>query len=419
MSESTSLVHVTRFTVALAAAWALGAQLRGQSEPAEAAAAPGGSPLAGSEWHVLGGGSALFTYDDNPFIAPYDRTPDSYWQLAPTIAAGLGDFAPEVLPYADIPHFLVQTDTSDVPDRNLIFLRYTPDFEWWDRFHQNDTVNEDVQAEARMVTERLDLAANLRVQSVTSPDIDVGNRLRQSYGTADVTAQYALTGRTDVGAELVDNRSTYQGGLASNEADGRVFADYAIAPKTAVGIGLSYGGLTVSGGPSQRYWQPVVRWSYTPTDKLAFTGDAGVEYRSFEGTRGRSSDGIFNLTGRYDATDSTEFTLTGQRHTTASALYATADIDETVVQAQVRQRLVHELYATLSGGLARDAYYASVAGAAYGRVDNYGFWRLGAAHDLTRHGTVEVSYEHRNNDSTIAAFGFVENLAEAEASFLF
>lgn len=414
MSASTPAGECLRPLLALAGVL-LALAARGQIE-----SPTGQSLLAGTDWHVLAGGSAQVTYDSNPFIQPSGGQADDYFDLAPTIAVGLGDFRPEVLPFADIPHFLVRTDVDDVPDRDIVYLRYTPDFQWWDRYHQNNTVNEDIQAEARTVTDRIDVAAILRVQSVTSPDIDAGSRLRQNYATADVSAKYALTGRTDVGAEAYGNRSSYSGGITSTEAWGELYADYAVAPKTSVGLGIAGGGLEVDGGPRQSYWRPLLRWSYLPTSKLTFYGNAGVEFRSFDGARPTHRDGVVDLGGSYDASASTSFTVSAQRQTMASALYADEDLVESLVQASVSQRLFQELYGTLAAGYAHDGYYASALAPGFvPRADDYDFVRIGAAHDLTRHGTIQVSYEHRNNDSTVAAFGFVENLAVAEASFLF
>ena len=119
------------------------------------------------------------------------------------------------------------------------------------------------------------------------------------------------------------------------------------------------------------------------------------------------------------ATASTQLTMTAIRDVVASAEYADADYRESLYQAKVRQRVFGEMYGGLAGGYVQDDYENDGSGPFVSRQDDYYFYKASAAHDLTKHGTIELSYEHRENDSSIANFGFTENLVSVDASFLF
>ncbi len=103
------------------------------------------------------------------------------------------------------------------------------------------------------------------------------------------------------------------------------------------------------------------------------------------------------MSGSYDPTDSTELTLRANRDTSASAEYSGEDIVETVYQASIRQRFLQRLYLSVAGGFAHDNYENNEPGITVGRRDDYYFYRTSLSCDVTRHGTIQLSYEHREN----------------------
>jgi hypothetical protein len=84
---------------------------------------------------------------------------------------------------------------------------------------------------------------------------------------------------------------------------------------------------------------------------------------------------------------------------------------------------MQRIYVSLSGGFVRNQYEhnapAAPTSAGFGRRDDFTFVRAGSSFDFTRRGTVELSYEHRDNDSTLRNFDFQQNLVSLAASFLF
>jgi len=359
------------------------------------------------------------TYDDNIFIQPTNKKADFYVNINPTLAVGEGNFRDAVASFADIPDFLVRTNEEDLPWRNFAYISYTPDGIIFSKYHQEDHLNHDVRLAAQQERDLWTVKGDLHFQTESEPVIDVGRRINQTDYTADFNAAYALTGKLTGGSELYGDHTDYTGGLSST--DGRVtgYLDYQVAPKTALGVAAAGGYLNVAQGANQPYEQALLQIKYLPTEKLSFNAQGGDEYRQFRSRVPNRSQFVFDVSGTYDATDSTELTLRANRDTIASAEYANEDIVESVYQASIRQRFLQRLYLSIAGGLAHDRYENNEPIVTVARHDDYYFYQPSLSCDVTQHGTVQLSYEHRENNSSLAAFAFTENLYSIAASFLF
>jgi len=359
------------------------------------------------------------TYDDNIFIQPTDKKEDFYVNIDPSFAFGVGNFRDALASFAAIPHFLVRTGEEDLPWKNFAYVSYAPDVIIFSKYHKEDDLNHDVRLAAQEERDLWTVKGDIHFQTESEPDIDVGRRINQTDYTADLNAAYALTGKLTGGSELYGNHTNYSGGLASTDGRATGYLDYQVAPKTAVGVAAAGGYLDVAQGANQPYEQALLQVKYLPTDKLSFNGQAGEELRQFQSQVQNRSQFVFDVSGSYDPTDSTELTLRGNRDTVASAEYADEDIVESVYQASIRQRFLQRLYLSVAGGFAHDNYENNEPNANVQRRDDYYFYQTALSSDITRHGTIQLSYEHRENNSSLAAFGFAENLFGFSASFLF
>jgi len=359
------------------------------------------------------------TYDDNIFIQPTDKKKDFYVNIDPTFAVGLGNFRDALASFANIPHFLVRTGEEDLPWKNFAYVSYTPDGIIFSKYHKENHLNHDARLAAQQERDLWTIKGDFHFQTESEPVIDVGHRINQTDYTADLNAAYALTGKLTGGSELYGRHSDYNGGFSST--DGRVagYLDYQLAPKTAVGLAAAGGYLDVSHGASQPYEQALVQIKYLPTDKLSFNAQGGDEYRQYRSRVPNRSQLVFDVRGSYDPTDSTELTLRANRDTVASAEYSGEDIVESIYQASIRQRFLQRLYLSIAGGLDHNTYENNVATVTVSRRDDYYFYQTSLSCDVTQHGTVQLSYEHRENSSSLAAFKFTENLYSIAASFLF
>ncbi len=359
------------------------------------------------------------TYDDNILIQPTNKKEDLYFNVDPTIAVGVGNFRDALVSFAAIPHFLVRTGEEDIPWKNFAYVSYSPNFIIFSKYHKEDDLNHDARLVAQEERELWTVKGDLHFQTESQPNIDVGRRIYEADYTGDLNAAYALTGKTTVGSELQAEHSNYSGGLSSTDGWASGYLNYQIAPKTMVGVTAGGGYLAVAQGANQPYEQALLQTVYLPTGKLSFNGQAGYEYRQFLSRVPNRSQLVFKARGSYDPTDSTELTLGTNRDTLASAEYADEDMIETVYQAGVRQRLLQRFYLSVDGGYAHDNYEGNEPKISIARHDDYYYYQPSFSSDVTKYGTIQLSYEHRENKSSFNAYRFAENLYSVAASFLF
>ncbi len=371
------------------------------------------------QWKFESQVSLALNYDDNLFIQPSNTKGDLYGQIAPTLAFGRGDFRSAVATFAPIPHFLAQTGEEELPRQDYAFASYTPDLLLYSKYTHEDTVNHDARLAAQKENDLWNLQGDFHFQRQTEPDIDVGRRITETDYIAEANGTYALSGKLTGGTTLYGDHSDYSGGLASTE--GRIigYLDYQIAPKTAMGVGAGGGYLDVASGANQVYEQSLLQLTYQPTAKLSFTGQAGAEFRQYYSRLGNRVQSVFNGSGNYQATDSTLLTVTAKREVLASAEYSGEDILATTFEGGIRQRFWQALYLALSGGYVRDHYENNEPAVAVIRHDDYYFYQITASRDISKNGTIELSYEYRKNESSLANFSFTDNLVGAAVAILF
>lgn len=389
--------------------------------PAVPAAPPAGAngEDAATDWKFVTRLSVVATHDDNIFIQPRNPEDDYILHVAPSLGFGLGAFRSEFAPLSSTPHFFARTGEEDLPRKDFAFIGYTPEGVFFADHSGENALNHDARLAARREEELWNLQGELRFQSLEDTDIDVGRRLRQKYYTASAAGEHALTGKITGGAKLYGYRSEYATGFSSTDTRATAYVDYQIAPKTSVGVAGVFGYLDTDSGGNQMYQQPLLQLKYRPTAKISFTGQAGEEFRQFESDVPNRSQFVFAANGSYDASDSTAFNLSARRETQGSAQYPGENIVQSLYQAGVRQRLLQRFYVSANGGFVHNNYENNRAVATVLRRDDYTFGRVGLSGDLTTRGSLELSYEYRNNDSSVSTFGFTENLVSLGASFLF
>jgi hypothetical protein len=255
-----------------------------------------------------------------------------------------------------------------------------------------------------------------RFQTLSAPDIDVGNRINSEATSGLINANYQMTERTSLDARFALEHDSYQGGLDSTDLDFSALLNYQVQPKTMIGIGAAIGYTTVEDGQDQLYEQGLAHIRWEPTVKLTFEGTAGLEVREISNGPSRTTP-VFEFNASYALSDSTLLRLSTSRRTETSALYLDQDIERTTVEASIRQRLFHKIYVTASGGFQHIGYVD--AGTAANRTDNFGYFGLESAWEVTKYLSVKVSYRYQNDHSTDADFSFRRNLADLQCNIQF
>lgn len=407
--------------------FALGASAAGTSPSgAGPQAAPATSPSQNqfdediTQWRFVGRLNLRAAYDDNIAIQPANEIDDYVFRVAPSLAFGIGNFRTAIAPYAAIPHFIARTGEEELPRRDYAFASYTPEGVFFREHSGEDAVNHDVRLAARRERELWNAQGEFHFQRLTDADLEAGRRLRQTYYTAHARGERSLSGKVLGGLGVRGIRSEYVGGNTSTDVRGDSFVDYQIAPKTAIGIGVAAGYLFAGNGADQTYQQPLLQVKYRVTEKISLLGQAGEEFRQYDSDVDDRSRFVFAVTGNYEANPSTAFNLSARRETQISPQYSGENVVATIYQAGVRQRLLQRLYVSLLGGHVRNDHENNIPTATpLSRQDRFYFYRASTSADITRRGTIELSYEHRENESTLPNFEFEQNLVTLAASFLF
>lgn len=363
-------------------------------------------------WRIDLGVEVSATYDDNVFIQHRSKVSDVYFGVTPIVVLTWGRPLPAAATLTgDISRFLRPVDPATVG--NSFLLRYTPTATFFDRRSDQNSFDQDLEIDGRMRTAKTLFEVEARFQTLSSPDIDVGDRIDREVYSAFADLSHSLTEKIAIDSRLDFDHTTYQGGLNFTDIGERIALDYKWTPKTTVGIAAAVGLTDVEEGADQYYEQGLLHVRYVPTEKISIDILGGVEVRQISNGPERTMP-VFSVQASYAAGQSTVILLNAARRMETSALFASQNIERTTVELSVRQLLWQKVYVTLGGGYQHAEYVdASASGAAH-RADDYGYLGVSSAMDITRWCSLRLSYRYENNHSSIADFAFARNVADLQ-----
>ena len=369
-------------------------------------------------WRVDIGLETSVTYDDNIFIQHVNRQSDVYFGATPIAMLTLGKPMPAAQTLTGtISRFFRPVDPNE--PGNSFALRYSPTASFFVHHSDQNAFDEDVTLNGRLRTEKTLLEFEARYQTLSSPDLDVGNRINRSVYTAYGDLIYNLTNKTSVESRLDFNHTSYEGGLNFTDIGERVTLDYKVAPKTSIGIGGAIGYTDVESGFNQLYEQGLIHIHYVPTHKITLDLLAGVEVREIDGASTRTTP-VFELNATYAAQESTALILTVSRRTEPSAIFQGQDIDRTTVEANIRQLFFQKVYVTVGGGYQHAEYVdAGLSTGTADRTDDFGYVGISAATELTKWCSMRMGYRYQDNRSTQDDFAFRRDIADVQFNLKF
>jgi hypothetical protein len=367
------------------------------------------------KWRFHLGLDTSVTYDDNIFIQPTQRQADVYFGVTPIVAAGWGTFLADPTAITGMPSRFPQMADREALE-NAFFFRYAPTAVFFTRHTDQNAFNEDAQVAGRWISGKLALEAEGRYQTLSEPNIDVGNRINSETTSGFLNMSYKATEKTSLDSRFSLEHDSYQGGLNSTDTSLSSILNYQALPKTSVGIGFAVGYTTVENGQNQYYEQGLIHLHYTPTARISLDLTGGAEVREIENGPNRTTP-VFDFEASYAARDSTTITLKVARRTDTSVLYEEQDIEMTTVDASIRQRIFQKVFLTLNGGVQRDDYVD--AGAAADRTDTFSYFGAEFAVEVTKWLSMKAGYHFQNDDSSLAEFGFRRNLADFQFNLRF
>ncbi len=356
-------------------------------------------------------------YDDNVGISQVNKITDFYTSIDPTIRLGFG--------------------SAGADGNNAISLVYSPSISFFANNSNFDSIQHVIHLEAGKTFGKLTLSlsgdvrlldgSDLRSLSDTTgrqANVDLGTRSRMNWYSAKLATAYDLSPKTFLSGGLEYSRGDYasQSLAGSQNYSGNLFINFNYSPKLVLGLGGTYGfnETTSAASSAQTYEQVNLRVNYNPTEKLGILLSGGIEFRQLGGSNGGSyMSPVFDLTANYKPFDGTTISVDGSRRTQNSAAISGSDFAETDLHFTVQQRFFQRIFVSLSAGYQNLQYFSALSGMNIGRTDDYYYYQLAIDGNITRYLNAGLYYLHREDNSTLAFYGFSDNQYGFRASLAF
>ncbi len=370
----------------------------------------------GSQLEVAVRADSRATYDDNIFINRNDRQSDFIFTFSPTIALGIGDVRPEFRRLGLNTFAPAAIDESYEP-RNFVYVSYTPTVSIFLDHDGEDAFDHDAAVRAQWRQTYLTLGSETRFQTLSDPDIDVGDRVRRSIFSQDFTALYDYSDRTAFELHLGGAVRHYPTQVDSQEVVMQDSVNYRLGARTVLGLGLTLGWLHVEDSGNQPYEQVLARGRYHMSEKIDLYGNAGVEFRQLE-HRDDRVEPVFQFGLSYQPWEQTTLSLGVVRRVENSAGSPGFDIVATEVALEAQQRFAGRYYVGLIGRY-ESARYLSVIDDSNARQDDIILLQPYVKMDLSKSAAVELGYAFRHDDSNVDRFIFDQNRVYFQLDALF
>ena len=373
------------------------------------------------KWRIIPYGSVQMTSDDNIFISAHNPKADVYFNLAAGVAVGWGAVQSNLTQstgyfrQADTPK--VETNPSE--QGSFLYANYSGGETMYVHNSSQNSFNQDAGVAGQWIFGKSLFGANLRYQSLTSINIDVGGLVHDDITTAAATFRHSISDKTSIGADFssVTNAYTTETALGSTDSSIQALLNYQATGKLSIGPGFKVGDLAVEKSPSHIYEQILLRGVYVATGKLTFAASGGLQANQINSYD--YYDPVFTLDGVYTPSDQTTISLDAFRQTFSSASTAGEDIDTTAIGFKIRQRCFEKMYLALGGGYQNGKYIEVVQTSQSGRTDNSLDFQASISFDLTDRLTMQLAYEYRDNLSTEADAAFKQSLITLELDLVF
>jgi hypothetical protein len=358
---------------------------------AGSAAQPGPS-LAGGKipFHITAVLAEI--YDDNIFIQPHKSS----------------DFITNLSVEGE-----VRFGSKDATDSNYLDAFYQPTLLVYARHSSEDAVNQDVDVFYQHKFTRLTLSLEQAYAKTESTNAAIGNLVTSDVYTTGAKADYSYSDKLDLNAAFTQSITDYEnpGYTSTNEWVGDLYFLYRLDQKLSIGLGPEFGFLDIQQAPNQTYQQLLAHLSYVYSGKLNFTGAAGAEYREYEGdSHGDTLAPVFELSGTYSPTNTSQITLAGSRHYVPSYNFIGQDYISTSVSLTASQRFLEKYTFALALGYENDSYEFDAPGLIGAtREDNFFYVSPSVSWRPNDWLSVSASYRYQNDDSNFDAYNFNDN----------
>lgn len=199
-------------------------------------------------------------------------------QLSGSTAYNSNVFGSAQNPEGDFIFMLQPAIALEVGQKSSVRIFYAPSILKYARFKQFDSINQNLLFSSRLRFNKLEVGLDAGYLTQSGLFLSSQGQSRQENLQARAFANYQITRKTSflVSADLV-NIQTSPGGNQSGISFGG-WLDYRYSRKTSVGIGITVGSYVLPEGTTN-YQDFLLRLRYSPSAKLFFTAEGGIQFR--------------------------------------------------------------------------------------------------------------------------------------------
>ncbi|HTR43165.1 MAG TPA: outer membrane beta-barrel protein [Pseudomonadales bacterium] len=254
-----------------------------------------------------------------------------------------------------------------------------------------------------------------------SPLIETGGQTStQNYDTA-------VTGHHEDSEHISEDLGVYQNFQFSQNGfeDTRSWStldwlNYAPQSRFNVGIGAGLGYNNAEFGPDSFFQQLLGRLNWRLRDKLSLQLSGGIEETEFLGNEGAGDifSPIYGGTIQYQLFSQTQISVFINRSVDPS-LFVGEYEELTSVGASFSQRLLGQIFLSVSGSYNNQKYVASSLDVSANRTDKFYSLSVRLSHAFLQRGTASVFYQYGSDDSTFSGYSYASNQYGVEVNYSF
>jgi hypothetical protein len=295
---------------------------------------------------------------------------------------------------------------------------YTPTWSFYSNPQFRDTLNQNVSANGGYAYGDWVLGLSQSYASTDQPLIETGGQTAQETYSTALTASYRFGRAMSVDLGVNQNFTFTDKFINSREWSTMDWLNYQFWPRLNAGIGVGGGYNDMSVGNNSVYEQYQGRIEWRATDKISLQVHGGVEDQQFLGG-GSTSDSInpvYGVSVQYHPSEATAISLSADGSVGTS--YFTNQVTETTsVSVTLNQRLLKNLFLTLTGGYQNVTYTAAASGVSAGRNDDSYSFNARLSTVFLKRGTIAATYQFSDNASNRAGFGYTSNQIGLEVGY--
>ncbi|MBU6181572.1 MAG: DUF560 domain-containing protein [Verrucomicrobia bacterium] len=335
------------------------------------------------------------TYDDNIFITNTDRKGDLIYNI------NLG-FVLEVGDYRNM-------------QSNFLLLEYLAEGFFFNRYASQNSFDQQASLLAQYRFNQLAVQIESRYQYLNGAEREVGAFTTRSLFFNALRFLYQYSEKTDIDLEFNQSLNDYPSNLSSSDYQASLGFDYALFPKTKIGLQAIAGLQPTEESPDMWYQTINARVAYGVSGKVVLRASGGIQFNQYAGGgEPLRILPVFSLGAEYQLFPKTSLTLVGYRNLQSSPSIASQDYIATGGEFALSQVITDKLAFAISAGYENDTYVANTTDTNATRVDNFYFFTPSLTYSFLKYLRATLSYEYRANASTLSVDSWYDNQVSFE-----